>query len=65
MTTVLVKGEMNTSAENLWNTLKGFDLKYFRGFAHIVNGNGFGQIVGVEKGDRLGEIRHAPFRAST
>jgi len=42
MTTVLVKGEMNTSADNLWNTVKGFDLNYFRGFAHTVEGTGEG-----------------------
>jgi hypothetical protein len=42
MTTVLVKGDMNASAEKVWNTLKGFDLNYLRGFAHTVEGSGVG-----------------------
>jgi len=42
MTTVTVTGQMNTSAEKLWDTLKGFDLNYFRGFAHTIEGSGVG-----------------------
>ena len=42
MATVFVKGQMNTSAEKLWDALKGFDLNYFRGFTHTVEGSGVG-----------------------
>jgi hypothetical protein len=51
MTTVLVKGEMNGSAEKVWNTLKGFDLNYLRGFAHTIEGSGVGATRKFDTGE--------------
>jgi hypothetical protein len=54
MTTVTVKGQMNTSAETLWDSLKGFDLNYFRGFPHTVQGSEVGATRTFDMGK--GEI---------
>lgn len=54
MSTVLVKGQINTSAENLWARLKTFDLTHFVGFPHIVEGEGAGTTRKFDMGQ--GEI---------
>ncbi|GAB4581177.1 MAG: SRPBCC family protein [Anaerolineales bacterium] len=54
MTTVLVSGQMNVSAEKLWARIKQFDLTHFAGFAHTVEGSGVGAIRKFDMGK--GEI---------
>ncbi len=54
MTTILVNGQMNTSADILWERLKQFDLTHFAGFAHTVEGTGVGATRKFDMGK--GEI---------
>jgi len=54
MSIVFVKSQMNTSAENLWERLKNFDLNHFPGFVHTVEGRGVGTVRKFDMGK--GEI---------
>lgn len=54
MSTVLVQGQINTSAENLWARIKTFDLTHFVGFPHTVEGEGVGATRKFDMGK--GEI---------
>ncbi len=50
MTTVTVKSQMNASADAIWETLRGFDLKYLGGFPHQVKGSGVGATRTFDSG---------------
>ncbi|MCB9136544.1 MAG: SRPBCC family protein [Anaerolineales bacterium] len=54
MATVLVQGQISTSAEKLWARIKNFDLTHFVGFVHTVEGEGVGTIRKFDMGK--GEI---------
>jgi len=54
MTTILVNGQMNTSADRLWDRLKNFDLSHFAGFAYTITGSGVGTTRKFDMGK--GEI---------
>ena len=54
MTTVLITGQMNASADTVWARVQKFDLTHFVGFAHTVEGNGAGTTRKFDMGK--GEI---------